>query len=264
MKKIITVFLAAVLSLSMIGCGSGGNSGDSTGSTGDATVKNEEEEEEYSEFNWPKSDIAKLLPEPKSNIGKVQWEGSDGFVIYVAETPKDDYSDYVDACQEKGFTVDYSKSDSSFYADNDDGYHVSVVFNDGDVMCINMSAPEEEEATEEEPEETEEAEEKEKKKDSEKSSKNDSSKKNEGLDEDFKEAMDSYEEFFDEYVEFMKKYEDSDDAVGMLGDLSEYMSKYTDMMEKLDDLDEDEMTPAELEYYTEVMGRINKKLAELS
>ena len=81
---------------------------------------------------------------------------------------------------------------------------------------------------------------------------------------DFKEAMDSYEKFFDDYVEFMKKYAESDNPVGLMADYTEFMSKYTDTMKKLDDIDENELSEADANYYIEVMGRINSKLAEVA
>ena len=81
---------------------------------------------------------------------------------------------------------------------------------------------------------------------------------------DFKEEMDSYEEFFDEYVEFMKKYAESDNPVGLMADYTEFMSKYTDTMKKLEDIDENELSEADASYYIEVMGRINSKLAEVA
>lgn len=85
-----------------------------------------------------------------------------------------------------------------------------------------------------------------------------------GMRPEFKEALDSYEEFFNEYVEFMKKYMNSTDTVGMLKDYTEYMSKYADMMQKLEKLGDEEMNTAEAAYYLEVTTRINKKLLEVA
>ncbi len=81
---------------------------------------------------------------------------------------------------------------------------------------------------------------------------------------EFKKMMDSYEAFFDEYVEFMKKYKNSSNTAAMMTDYAEYMTKYADYMKKLDEVDEDELTTAEVAYYTEVNARIMKKLAEIS
>ena len=40
-------------------------------------------EETYSEFTWPKSEAGNLVPIPDSHIGRIEWEASYGFVIYV-------------------------------------------------------------------------------------------------------------------------------------------------------------------------------------
>lgn len=100
--------------------------------------------ERFKEFKWPSSDIAALIPVPKSNYGVIEWEASDGFVIYVGNTSIDDYSDYVDACAQNGFTQDYRKGDDYYYADNIDGYHLSLNYEGEDVMFIRMDAPEDE------------------------------------------------------------------------------------------------------------------------
>lgn len=101
------------------------------------------EEQSFSEFSWPRSDIAALIPVPESNIGRIDWEASYGFVVYVSETSKEDYSAYVDGCWDRGFTINYSKGDNYFWADNVDGYKVTVRFEKNDVMFIRMDEPEE-------------------------------------------------------------------------------------------------------------------------
>lgn len=81
---------------------------------------------------------------------------------------------------------------------------------------------------------------------------------------EFKQAMDSYEEFMNEYCEFMKKYDESDGTdVGLLADYTSYMSKYADMVEDFEAWDDGEMNTAETAYYLDVQTRINKKLLEV-
>ncbi len=85
-----------------------------------------------------------------------------------------------------------------------------------------------------------------------------------GMHPEFKEAMDSYEDFFDEYCEFMKKYSESDNALGMLADYTAFMAEYAKAMGELEDLENEEMNEAETAYYTEVMARINAKLLNIA
>ena len=76
--------------------------------------------------------------------------------------------------------------------------------------------------------------------------------------------MDEYEDFIDTYVEFMDKYNSADpaDSAAMMLDYARYMKDYTETMAALEKIQDDEdMSNEELVYYTEVMGRINTKLA---
>ncbi len=103
---------------------------------------------------------------------------------------------------------------------------------------------------------------------SQKNSNNDSNNNSSdsGVSPDFKETMDSYEEFFNEYVDFMKKYTEegsSANAFSMLADYSEFMTKYADMMTKMSEIDTNNLSPADSAYYLEVTARIYQKLAEL-
>ena len=97
---------------------------------------------EMSQIQWPNSEVAKLLPVPKSTIGSVSWENSGGFVIYIGNTTKAEYNEYVNACSAKGFNVDYNKGDDYYYADNADGYHISLRYEGNNVMWIRADEPE--------------------------------------------------------------------------------------------------------------------------
>lgn len=90
------------------------------------------------EFSWPVNRLAELLPKPQSNIGAVEWEYSDSFSMYVGETDRTAFIEYADACIDAGFDVDYLKGDDYFYADNGDGYKLSVSYEGFNTMRINM------------------------------------------------------------------------------------------------------------------------------
>lgn len=86
-----------------------------------------------------------------------------------------------------------------------------------------------------------------------------------GMRPEFKQAMDSYEEFMNEYCEFMKKYAESDGTdVGLLADYASYMSKYADVVEDFEAWDDGEMSTAETAYYLDVQTRVSKKLLEVA
>lgn len=262
MKRLYVMALLGMMIFSVAGCGK-------EKQVADVSAEAEPETEEYAEFDWPTSEIAKLLPVPKSNIGRIEWEASDGFVIYVSETSKEDWKTYVEDCKGKGFTVDYYASDNTFYADNSDGYHLSVDYEGDDVMWIRIDEPEEDTktddtsadtsvdaSTEKETEETEAADAP--------SQEPDESVSDDDIRPEFKEAMDSYEAFFNEYCDFMEKYNASDDQTSMLAEYADYMAKYADMLDKMDDIGDDDLTTAEAAYYAEVSARVMQKLSDVS
>lgn len=85
-----------------------------------------------------------------------------------------------------------------------------------------------------------------------------------GMRPEFKEALDSYEEFFDEYCKFMEKYAKNPTDLTLLADYAEFMTQYAEMMEKLEALDDGSMNDAETKYYIEVTTRITQNLNEVA
>lgn len=98
--------------------------------------------EEYGALVWPDSEIASMLPVPKSTTGEVTQDDEKGFAAYVSDTPIEEYNTYVAACADKGFTVDASESEKSYSAKNSDGYQLSVSYQGNGVMSISIDVPE--------------------------------------------------------------------------------------------------------------------------
>lgn len=207
----------------------------------------------YGEFTWPDSDIAKLLPIPKSNEGVIEWEKSEGFVADVANTTIEDFNEYVDACKENGFVVDYQAGDDFYYADDKAGNKLTLNYKDSNVMFVRIDAPSNNETISETTEVTTE---------NESNQNSDEQDSNSGIRPEFKEAMDSYEKFMDEYCEFMKKYNSSSDVSSMLTDYTNYMTQYADMMKKIESIGDEEMSSEEAVYYAEVTARTSKKIID--
>ena len=213
---------------------------------------------ELSTITWPTSIAGQMLPTPKSTTGKFSYEYEDHFYVYVGNTTRSDYAEYVTACSEKGFNVDYSKGDDYYYADNSEGWHISLRYEGNNIMTIDIDAPSEEDnkettpATQPSTEPSSEA----------TTPATDDKKENNAIDPEFKAAMDSYEEFMDEYVAFMKKYKANPSDLSLLTDYANYMSKYADFVEDFEKWEDEEMNAAETAYYIEVQARVSKKLLE--
>ncbi len=208
---------------------------------------------ELKEIYWPKSDIANLLPIPKSTIGNIQWESDSGFLIYLGNTSIEEFNQYSDACAEKGFNVDYSRGDKYYYADNSDGYYISLNYEGYNIMKINIDAPDDID----EPPETNVPEDNPEPPVDEP---DDVSSEATGIRPEFKEAMDSYEAFFDEYISFMSRFTEAEFSLDLLTDYTDFMEKYTETMESMDKWGEGDLSTEESAYYLEVTTRINNKL----
>ncbi len=98
--------------------------------------------EEYGALVWPDSEIASMLPVPKSTTGEITQDDEKGFAAYVSDTPIEEYNAYVVACADKGFTVEASESEKSYSAKNNDGYQLSVSYQGNGVMSISVDEPE--------------------------------------------------------------------------------------------------------------------------
>jgi len=85
-----------------------------------------------------------------------------------------------------------------------------------------------------------------------------------GMRPEFKEAMDSYEEFYEEYCEVLKQYMEDPTDVAVLTQYSDLMQQSIEMAEKFEEWDNGELNTEELKYYVEVNGRVTQMLVEVS
>ena len=231
---------------------------------------------EYKDFTWPDTALAKMLPDPESKWGEVLSDSEDYLSVNVAKVGRKKFKAYYKKCSESGFNVDYSSSDIFYYADDNNGYKLSIDYDEKKkIMGIEISAPSEENiqtedsgypdsniqdsdsanaseiASETETDRTESSE------------TLFQSVEEESVRPEVKDALDSYESFMNEYVDFMNKYNNSDDTVSMLADYAKYMKKYTEMTKKMDDIESMDLNDAENLYFLDVQTRVNAKLAEI-
>ena len=219
----------------------------------------------FGSITWPSSTVGNMLPAPKSTTGKFSYEHDDSFFVYVSETSKADYDQYVADCSANGFNIDYDKDDTYYRADNADGYHISLKYEGNNIMAVEIKASKNSDAGTSEPATTEPSTETTAPSESNATeTKPNDTDLVDGMRKDFKDAMDSYEAFMDEYVAFMKKYSDNPSDVGLLADYTKYMSKYADMVEKFDKWESEDLNGAELAYYIDVQARVSKKLLDVA
>ena len=85
-----------------------------------------------------------------------------------------------------------------------------------------------------------------------------------GMRPEFKEAMDSYEEFYEEYCEVLKQYMEDPTDLAVLTEYSDLMQQSIDVAEKFEEWDNGDLNTEELKYYVEVNGRVTQMLVEAS
>lgn len=94
-------------------------------------------------FSWSKTNIGAKLPTPESTTGVNFIEDDDKLSIDVCDTNDEQYAAYIDAVLEKGFTVDYRRSDGWFKGETKDGYSVRISRDESnkDIMSIRLHGP---------------------------------------------------------------------------------------------------------------------------
>lgn len=234
-------------------------------------------------ISWPVGTAGYLLPEPSSTTGKFNYEHDTNFSVYVGDTTREEYEEYVTDCSCYGFDVDYDKGENYYRAYNEDGYYLSLSYEGNNIMLIRIDEPQKgaeaavgtenvtEETAKQEVEETvaesrteeiateSETEEQQPAMDSDTSTVGE-----DGMRKDFKEAMDSYEAFMNEYCDFMEKYSKNPTDAGLMADYMSYMSKYDDFTKKFDQWGGEDLNDAEFAYYMEVQTRVYERLAEVA
>ena len=232
--------------------------------------------ESVSKLEWPKSGLADKLPKPDSQYGEIDFDEDDFFEANVEKTSADDYRSYIKACEDKGFTVDAEKSNSSYTAADSEGYKLDLYYNSYDKESrISLDAPKQETDSANQTDSTDTIEADTDATDtgtdtttttdnsgSDNPATTDSTTDSGSVTPELKEFLDSYESFMDEYIAFMQKYNSSSDTLGMATDYAKMLAKYAGFSKKADAYNTDEMSSADAAYYLDVMNRVNKKLAD--
>lgn len=97
--------------------------------------------ETIGEFYWPTFGIAEKLPEVNwTTRGQIYVDSPDSFYCDIYDTDLKTFGDYVSACQELGYVVDYYNiPGSTYYANDKDGYTLTVAYyKDNDRMSISL------------------------------------------------------------------------------------------------------------------------------
>lgn len=133
--------LAACLLLvvfSFSGCLSSKDSSSSSSEKDSSSTKT------YEKLEWPSSGLASMLPKPSFKYGAIDSYGDDYFWVTFNKATEKEYNDYVEECKKHGFTYDSSGHDTSYYAYTNEGYSLSLYYDETDAeISLHLSSPEE-------------------------------------------------------------------------------------------------------------------------
>lgn len=100
-------------------------------------------EKEYKQFEWSEIEMREHLPEPKSFNGYIYSNSEDYFSVDINNYTGSDYKEYLQSCQNYGYTIEPYKSESMYSAYSADGYDLSIHYDEDDkVITIRLNAPE--------------------------------------------------------------------------------------------------------------------------
>lgn len=211
-------------------------------------------------YQWPQTQLANAIPKPDTKIVEIEISDEKSLMLDARGMSLEQFNDYVNECMEMGYTVEAMSHEGFFSADNSDGYNIYLYYDEDDrTMSASVSAPEENvsPAAIKNNEKEEHGEESEDKDDV-------NEKLVDGMRPEFKEAMDSYEEFYSEYCDILKKYNENPSDMELLTDYTNVMTKSAEMTEKFNAWENDDLNNAELAYYLDVNNRVMKRLLEVS
>ena len=104
--------------------------GTKTPTTGQNTSStNQNSGDTAEQIDWANITLSKMLPEPQSDMMELLYNGDDWLNVTVHDISENDFLEYVRWCKDDyGFTVDSDSFDGYFYAYNQDGYCVTLLY----------------------------------------------------------------------------------------------------------------------------------------
>ena len=93
-----------------------------------------------SRLRWTDKDLRKLLPKPVSEVGYIRENTQDFLELYVGDTTKDQFEDYIDRCMEAGFSLSYDRGDKVFTAENGQRVQLQLTYEGFSIMYVELNA----------------------------------------------------------------------------------------------------------------------------
>lgn len=80
---------------------------------------------------WTDGPLASILPQPEGEVVTDVDESDTRLSFDTTGTSVDGFAAYIDACRDNGFTSNVTSTDTTYYADSEDGlYHIDLFYSD--------------------------------------------------------------------------------------------------------------------------------------
>lgn len=132
-KKYLFAFLVCFIGLSSCGYGK----------------DDESENASYADLNWSQYSLTNEVPVPSSIYGYVDLTSDDIFIASLADIATTDFNEYVNSCIDAGYTINSSRSEDFYMADNESNINLLLIYSsDDNVMDITITKSDETEESE--------------------------------------------------------------------------------------------------------------------
>ncbi len=89
---------------------------------------------------WTEKEIGTEIDKPEAEVIKVTLDLDDYLCFDVYGVSESQFEEYMDLCKERGYTKDADKDEDSYDAERDDGYSVSIDYDQTDcIMDVSVS-----------------------------------------------------------------------------------------------------------------------------
>ena len=93
-------------------------------------------------FEWEDFELGYVLPQPESDWGVIYSNSDDYLSVDIHKVSEDEYRDYLEECKSIGFTVDSKRTDTNYYAFNQEGFKLSLYYYENNKeMDVTLNAP---------------------------------------------------------------------------------------------------------------------------
>lgn len=93
---------------------------------------------QLSQITWPDNAFTQMLPTPKSTYGRIDANDETGFIVFLGNTSKEDFNDYILACSQKGFNLNSERSDTIYTAQNEHNNFLTIEYRGNNVIHISI------------------------------------------------------------------------------------------------------------------------------